>query len=60
VDTNRILSLRQLDIKDAKWQQAMEKISEAITIDSSKRYFVFEEKQQDGSYKNIQLNFSAV
>ena len=60
VDTNRILSLRQLDIKDMKWRAAMDKISDAVTIDSSKRYFVFEEKQQDGSYKNIQLNFSAV
>lgn len=60
LDTKRILGLRQLKIGDNEWKQAMEKISEAITIESTKKYYNFEVKLEDGKYKNVLLNFSAV
>jgi hypothetical protein len=60
VDVKQILSLRSLKIEHPEWQEAMDLISEAIRIDSTKRYFNFKEKQEDGSWKSITLNFSAL
>ncbi len=60
VDVKQILSLRTLKIDHPEWQEAMDLISEAIRIDSTKRYFNFKEKQEDGSWKSITLNFSAL
>lgn len=60
VDVKQILSLRSYKIEHPEWQEAMDLISEAIRIDSTKRYFNFKEKQEDGSWKSITLNFSAL
>ncbi len=60
VDVKQILSLRTYGIEHPEWQEAMDLISEAIRIDSTKRYFNFKEKQEDGSWKSITLNFSAL
>ncbi|HPN32653.1 MAG TPA: DUF3164 family protein [bacterium] len=60
LDAKRILGLRKIEIKDAKWRQAMEKISEAYEIESRKRYIKFKIKNESGKYENIELNFSAV
>lgn len=60
VDVKQILSLRTYGIEHPEWKEAMDLISEAIRIDSTKRYFNFKEKQEDGSWKSITLNFSAL
>lgn len=38
IDTHRVLGLRQLAIEDAKWQRAMEAISDAVQVVGSKTY----------------------
>ena len=60
VDTKMILGLRELNIKDKMWKEAMELINEAITVDSSKIYYNFRHKDESGQWKIISLNFSAI
>ena len=38
---DRILSLRRLNIEDERWKRAMDAISEAIRVESSKSYIRF-------------------
>lgn len=38
ISTSRVLSLRRLDINDAKWVSAMQAISDALSIVGSKEY----------------------
>ena len=45
IRTSRILSLLRLNIKDAKWKQAMKLIKESITVASSKEYIRFLHKE---------------
>lgn len=58
ISTRRVLSLRALDIIDEKWQQAMTAISDAITVVSSKEYIRFYERDDDGKYQQISLDFA--
>jgi len=41
IDTGRVLGLRQLDISDPEWKQAMEAISNAVRVTGSKTYTRF-------------------
>lgn len=59
INTNRVLSLRRLDIHDETWQRAMMAISESVQVISSKAYVRFYERQPDGSYKQLNLNIAA-
>jgi len=38
INTGRVLSLRRLDIRDAKWQRAMQAIGDSVSVTSSKSY----------------------
>lgn len=58
--TNRVLSLRRLDIQDGKWQQAMEAISDSIIITDSKAYIRFYERDAHGAYQAISLDFATI
>ena len=60
INTNRILSLRRLPIKDAKWQQAMDAIGDALQVGGSKAYLRVYERQADGGYKQINLDLAAI
>lgn len=60
VDTRRILALRKLEISDERWQRAMKAIGESITVVSSKEQLRVYERQQDGSYSQIVLDFSRI
>lgn len=60
VNTKQILMLRQHQFKDAQWKEAMDIISEAINVVSSKAYYKFFEKTEDGEWKVIELNFSKI
>ena len=60
VSTSRVLALRQLNIDDAKWCQAMEAISDSIKTVSSKAYIRFYERDDStGEYVAIALDVSA-
>lgn len=60
INTRRVLSLRSLDINDDKWLQAMSAISDAIQVVSSKEYIRIYERDDDGKYQQISLDFANV
>lgn len=58
IDVNQVLSLRQLDIDDANWNKAMDAISDSIQISKTTPYLRVYERQDDGSYQAISLDFA--
>lgn len=58
INIRRVLSLRSLNIIDEKWQKAMNAISDATQIVSSKEYIRFYEKDKHGKYQQISLDFA--
>lgn len=60
LNTERILGLRRLDIKEEKWRKAMEAISESIQVASTKSYIRMYKRQEDGSYKQINLDVASL
>lgn len=59
INTNRVLGLRRLDIRDETWKQAMQAISDSVQVIDSKSYIRFYERQADGDYKQLNLNIAA-
>ena len=61
INTGRVLALRRLDIRDAKWQKAMQAIGESLQVVGSKEYVRFYERVGDGDqYQPINLDVAAV
>lgn len=60
ISTGRVLSLRRLDIRDEKWLRAMDAISDSIIVTDSKNYVRFYERDSDGNYQAISLDFANV
>ena len=60
LDGKRILELKSLDIKDKDWKDAMRLIGESMTVDSTRLYYNFRIKDENGQWKNITLYFSAI
>lgn len=60
INTKRILSLRRLNIKHAKWQRAMEAIGDALMVTGSRVYFRLYERDDKGGYVQIPLDFSSI
>lgn len=60
ISTGRVLSLRRLDIRDEKWLRAMDAISDSIIVTDSKNYVRFYERDKDGQYQAISLDFANV
>ena len=61
INTERVLSLRRLDIKDEKWQQAMQAIADSMQTASTKpyiRFYIRNEATMD--YTAISLDVAAV
>ncbi len=54
--THKILGLRQIKIDDPKWIRAMEAISDAITVSSTKTYVRFYTRAENGQYTQISLD----
>lgn len=54
--THKILGLRTIKIDDPKWLSAMEAISDAITVSSTKTYVRFYERNASGQYIQISLD----
>lgn len=61
INTGRVLALRRLEIRDERWQRAMQAISESLQVVGSKEYVRFYERI-DGSdeYRPISLDVAAV
>lgn len=60
ISTGRVLGLRSLDMNDAKWDRAMDAISDAIQVTDTKEYIRFYERDEQGAYHQISLDFSNV
>lgn len=60
INTGRVLGLRRLDIKDEKWQRAMNAIGESLQVVGSKSYVRFYERVGEDEYKPIRLDIAAV
>jgi hypothetical protein len=59
VNTKRILSLRRINIDDPTWKRAMEAISESVQVAGSRAYIRVYERQEDGEYRQINLDLAA-
>lgn len=57
VDSKQILALRTLNFDDPDWKEAMDIISSAITIESTKEFIYFRVKNDSGVWINVPLNF---
>jgi len=58
IDINQVLSLRQLDIDDPQWSEAMDAIADAIKVTGTSQYLRLYERQGDGSYKQLSLDLA--
>lgn len=62
IDSRKIFQLLKYDakIKNQHFQKACELIKQAQSIDTTKLYMRIWEKEEDGSYRSINLNFSTL
>lgn len=60
INTNRVLSLRRLDISDPQWLQAMQAISDSLQVTGSKSYLRIYRRLADGSYKQLSLDIASL
>lgn len=58
IDVNQVLSLRQLNIDDADWIEAMDAIADSIKVVGKTPYLRVYERQGDGQYKQIALDIA--
>ena len=56
INTNSVLRLRSIAIKDEQWQQAMQAIADAMKVVSSKAYIRVYERTAAGKYVAIALD----
>lgn len=59
INTNRVLSLRKLEISDPKWRLAMDAISDSITVVQSKDYIRIYQRNGEGDYDKINLDIAS-
>lgn len=59
VNTKRILSLRRINIEDPAWKRAMDAISESVQVAGSRAYIRIYERQDNGEYRQINLDLAA-
>jgi hypothetical protein len=61
LNTGRVLALRRMEIKDARWLQAMKAIGESVQVVGSKQYVRFYERVGDTEqYAPISLDMATV
>ena len=60
VSTYRVLGLRRHDFNHPKWLDAMQAISDAMQVTSSKQYIRVYERNEHDKYVQIPLDFSKV
>ena len=60
LNTGRIISLRQYNIQDELWQQAMEALNKALIVSVTSTYINFREQDENGKLVNIPLDITGV
>lgn len=58
IDVNQVLSLRQLNIDDPDWLEAMDAIADSIRVVGKTPYLRIYERHGDGQYKQIALDIA--
>lgn len=58
IDINEVLALRDLDIDDEEWQEAMRAVSDSIKVSGSSTYLRFYQREADKAYKQLSLDIS--
>lgn len=58
VSVSRVLTLRQLKMDDARWQEAMKAIADSMHVVVSKAYIRVYERNEAGQYKPLSLDVS--
>lgn len=58
IDINQVLGLRQLNIDDERWNEAMDAVADVIQVTGTSQYLRMYERQGDGSYKQISLDLA--
>lgn len=60
IDVNEVLGLRQIDIDDSRWQEAMDAIADSIQVTGTSQYLRIYERQPNGKYVQISLDIAGV
>ncbi len=60
LDAKKIMQLFSLKINHPKWKEAMEILKNSMNINHTKRYLNIYAKDEEGKYKLVTLNFSAL
>ncbi|STZ76314.1 DUF3164 family protein [Bergeriella denitrificans] len=60
LSTARVLGLRRLDIKDEKWQKAMEALSDSLQVHTSKPFVRVYSRDETGAYQLMNLDIAKV
>lgn len=61
IRTARVLALRRMEIGDERWQRAMQAISDAVQVASSKEYLrIYERVGETDDYRPISLDIASV
>ncbi|BAN97856.1 sulfate transporter [Sodalis-like symbiont of Philaenus spumarius] len=58
IDINSVLSLRDLDIDDEDWQEAMRAVTDSIKVSGSTRYIRFYQREGNKEYTQLLLDIS--
>ncbi len=60
INTSRILGLRRLQITDARWQRAMNAISESLQVTDTRSYVRVYERDEHGRYNAISMDMATL
>lgn len=60
VNTKRILALKRVNIEHETWKRAMDAIAESVQVAATRAYVRIYERQDDGTYRQINLDLAAV
>lgn len=61
INTQRVLGLRRLAIKDEKWQRAMQAISDSIRVSDSKQYVrIYQRPSPEANWEAVTLDLARV
>ncbi|HBB6984966.1 TPA: DUF3164 family protein, partial [Salmonella enterica subsp. enterica serovar Napoli] len=58
IDINEVLSLRDLDIDDEEWQEAMRAVVDSIRVNGSSTYLRFYQRENGKEYKQLSLDIA--
>ena len=58
INVKKLLGLRKFNFEEPKWKQAMAAVADAVTVVGTKPYYRMHERDDDGNYNQIKIDFS--